>query len=61
MEEGGAVSAIDVGLDYMIYRENMPRGGDMERPYRINISTYHTPLAPEKNHKKNSNIFMQII
>ena len=27
MEEGGAVSAIDVGLDYHIYKEKGPEGG----------------------------------
>lgn len=49
MEEGGAVSATDVGLEYNIKKELGP-GGDIGSPYRINISTYHKP-APKKNSK----------
>ena len=45
----GLSSAIDLSLDYHIYKEEGP-GGDMCLPYRINISTYHTP-APKKNYK----------
>jgi len=45
----GLSSAIDMSLNYHIYKEEGP-GGDMSLPYRINISTYHTPI-PKKNYK----------